>query len=85
MRREVWQNPKSAHELDESQSPLWFLNDKLEHDELKRQLKLKTEVGVTSTILHARGGYIGGYLDEDWFAKMKTVIDYKREPDDHQG
>ncbi len=79
----MWKEPKKEHSLDEAQTPLWFWNDKLEKEELLRQLKLKTEIGVTCTNPHARTnggeGYIGGYLDEQWFDDMKTVLDYKKE------
>ena len=83
MEKEVWQNPKKEHTLDEAQTPLWFWNDKLEKEELQRQLKMQTEVGITCTNPHARTnkgeGYIGGYLDEQWFEDIKTVLDYKKE------
>lgn len=83
MRKDIWQNPKRESSLDEAQTPLWFWNDKLEKEELLRQLKLQSEVGVTCTNPHARTnngeGYIGGYLDEQWFLDMKTVLDYKKE------
>ncbi len=83
MKKEIWANPKNEHSLNESQTPFWFWNDKLEKDEIVRQLKLKTEKGVTCTIPHARSlwgdGYIGGYLDDDWFDKIGAVVNYKRE------
>lgn len=82
MDREIWKNPQAAKELEEAEIPLWFWNDKLEKTELLRQLKMKTEIGVTCTIPHARTnggeGYIGGYLDEDWFDKIDTVVEYKK-------
>ncbi|MFV0528785.1 MAG: glycosyl hydrolase [Lachnospiraceae bacterium] len=82
MDEKIWKDPKAEKSLDYSQSPLWFWNDKLEHEELVRQLEMMTNVGVTSTIPHARGnmgeGYIGGYLDEEWFEKIHTVLKYKR-------
>lgn len=81
MNKEVWSNPKQEKSLDEAQSPLWFWNDKLEKEELLRQLEMKTEIGVTCTNPHARTnkgeGYIGGYLDDQWFENIKTVLDYK--------
>ncbi|HCT92805.1 MAG TPA: hypothetical protein DF613_15710 [Lachnospiraceae bacterium] len=83
MKKEIWKNPFSEKSLDEAQSPLWFWNDKLEKEELLRQLKMKSETGVTSTIPHARTnggeGYIGGYLDEEWFENIRTVLEYKKE------
>ena len=82
MDKEIWKNPGLEKSLDESQAPLWFWNDKLEKEELLRQLKLKTSVGVKCTIPHARmnhgDGYIGGYLDDDWFEKINVVLEYKK-------
>lgn len=82
MDKSVWMNPKSERSLDQSQVPLWFWNDKLEREELIRQLKLKSETGVTCTIPHARTnmgeGYIGDYLGEEWFGNIQTVLEYKK-------
>jgi hypothetical protein len=81
MNKKIWKNPHLEKELDESQVPLWFWNDKLEKEELIRQLEMQTEIGVKSTNPHARTnngqGYIGGYLDDEWFESIQTVIDYK--------
>ncbi len=86
MEKDIWKKPQQEKTLDESQSPLWFWNDKLENEELLRQLKMKTDVGVKCTIPHARmnngDGYIGGYLDEDWFEKTRTVLEYKKANDE---
>ncbi len=86
MKKEIWKNPFPEKSLDEAQSPLWFWNDKLEKEELLRQLKMKSETGVASTIPHARTnggeGYIGGYLDEEWFENVRTVLEYKKEHDE---
>lgn len=86
MDKELWKNPKEFKELDMSQAPLWFWNDKLENEELVRQMKLMSEVGVKCAIPHGRGnqgdGYIGGYLDDDWFDKINTVLEYKKKNDE---
>lgn len=83
MNKEIWKNPKIVRELDEAETPLWFWNAKLEKEELIRQLKLQTEIGVKATNPHARtengAGYCGGYLDEEWFDAMQVVLDYKKE------
>lgn len=83
MNRDVWRNPEKIASLDQSQSPLWFWNDKLENEELLRQLELMSSVGVKSSIPHARTnggeGFIGGYLDEEWFSHIRTVMEYKKE------
>lgn len=82
MKKEIWKNPGKEASLDQAQSPLWFWNDKLEKEELLRQLELKTSVGVKCTIPHARTnggeGFIGGYLDKEWFDHTRTVMEYKK-------
>ncbi len=83
MNREIWKNPEKEAALDQSQNPLWFWNDKLENDELLRQMELMSSVGVKANIPHARTnggeGFIGGYLDEEWFDHIRTVLEYKKE------
>lgn len=83
MNKEIWKNPKMEQSLDEAQVPLWFWNDKLEDQELIRQMELKTGIGVKCTNPHARtnngDGFIGTYLDEEWFHHIQTVLDYKKE------
>ncbi len=83
MNKEIWKQPQEESSLDQAQCPLWFWNDKLEKNEILRQLKMKTEVGVTCTNPHARSnfgeGFIGGYLDEEWFEHIRTVLEYKEE------
>ena len=82
MNKEIWKDPQAYTELEEAEVPLWFWNDKLETDELNRQMDLMASVGVTASNPHARRnggeGYIGDYLGEGWFRDMKTVVDYKK-------
>ena len=82
MERNIWNDPISDPDLDEAEVPLWFWNDKLETDELIRQLKMKTDIGVKCTNPHARtnngDGFIGGYLNDEWFNNIGTVVSYKK-------
>ena len=82
MDEKIWISPKLNPLLDEAETPLWFWNAPLEEEELVRQLKLQTEIGVKATNPHARTegghGYQGGYLDKEWFDVMKIVLDYKK-------
>lgn len=82
MKKEIWINPKQETSLDEAETPLWFWNAELDKEELIRQLKLQTEIGVKATNPHARtengAGYKGGYLDEEWFEAMQVVLNYKK-------
>ncbi len=77
MKKEDFADPKGVLEYNEAQSPLWFWNDRLEKAELEKQLSLMTEKGITCNAPHARTGFEGGYLDQDWMEHMQTVIDYK--------
>lgn len=79
MNKQDFLNPQACRGLDEAQSPFWFWNDKLEDEEILRQLKLMTDAGVTCSTPHARSGYIGDYMTEDWFSHIQKVIDYKKE------
>ena len=54
MNKEIWKDPQAYTELEEAEVPLWFWNDKLETDELNRQMDLMASVGVTASNPHAR-------------------------------
>jgi len=86
MDKKIWENPTDAKFLDQSHVPFWFWNDKLEDEELIRQMKLMTGAGVKGVDPHIRSffgnGYIGRYLGDDYFSNIKTVIDYKMKYDE---
>lgn len=79
MDKKQFQYPQHVKALDEAQSPLWFWNDALTKEELQRQLVLMSKNHVTCNAPHARSGFVGGYLDENWMDAIRTVIDYKKE------
>lgn len=83
MDEKIWKNPETCQALDQSETPFWFWNDRLEDTEILRQLKLMTEAGVTCNMPHGRGmkwgNFTGGYLDEEWMGHIRTVLDYKKE------
>ena len=47
--------------------PFWSWNDKLNKDELVRQVEWMNENGVGGFFMHARGGLKTEYLGNDWF------------------
>ena len=47
--------------------PFWSWNDKLEPDELRRQIGAMQDAGMGGFFMHARGGLETEYLSEDWF------------------
>lgn len=46
--------------------PFWSWNDKLEEDELLRQIALMDEAGIGGFFMHARGGLLTEYMGEEW-------------------
>lgn len=46
--------------------PFWSWNDKLEHNELKRQIQWMHDQGIGGFFMHARGGLKTPYLSKEW-------------------
>jgi len=62
--------------LTEYQSiPFWSWNDKLEEEELRRQIRSMKEAGIGGYFMHARGGLMTEYLGEEWFDATAACID----------
>jgi len=55
--------------------PFWSLNDVLEDDELRRQIKEMDENGFGGFFMHAREGLITPYLSDEWMNKIKICIE----------
>lgn len=50
--------------------PFWSWNDKLENDELVRQIDEMADKGWGGFFMHTRVGLVTEYLSEDWFEKI---------------
>ncbi len=55
--------------------PFWSWNDRLEKEELVKQIELMKESGIEGFFMHARGGLKTEYMGEDWFDCIKACID----------
>lgn len=55
--------------------PFWSWNDKLENEELRRQIRQMKEAGIGGFFMHARGGLKTEYLGEEWFSATKACIE----------
>lgn len=55
--------------------PFWSWNDKLEKEELVRQIELMKESGIEGFFMHARGGLKTEYMGKDWFDCIKACMD----------
>ncbi len=54
--------------------PFWFLNDRLEKEEIDRQLILMKESGVSGFYMHARCG-LDCFGDEGWFNAIAYIVE----------
>lgn len=61
--------------------PFWSWNDRLEKEELVKQIELMKESGIEGFFMHARGGLKTEYMGEDWFDCIKTCMDKADELD----
>lgn len=55
--------------------PFWSWNDKLEPDELRRQIGAMQDAGMGGFFMHARGGLETEYLSEEWFCAVEASVD----------
>jgi hypothetical protein len=55
-------------------APFWFLNEKLDEEELSWQIREMKEKGLSGYVMHARYGLEVPYLSEEWFRKIAHVI-----------
>lgn len=62
-------------EADYRPLPFWSWNDKLDPDELRRQIHLMKQSGVGGYFMHARSGLKTDYLSPDWFDCIRTGIE----------
>ena len=52
-------------------APFWFLNHKLEKDELRRQIGLMKEQNIKAFFLHPRAGLLTPYGSREWFELIR--------------
>lgn len=55
--------------------PFWSWNDRLESEELKRQIKWMAQEGFGGYFMHARSGLETEYLSEEWFTCIRACIE----------
>ena len=55
--------------------PFWSWNNKLDPEELRKQIREMKEVGLGGFIMHARTGLITEYLSEEWFDCVRVCLD----------
>lgn len=59
--------------------PFWFWNGELDYDELEYQIKELKAKGLPGFFIHSRFGLSVEYLSDEWFKRVKFVIEKARE------
>lgn len=54
--------------------PFWSWNDKLEEEELRRQIRNMKDLGMRGFFMHARSGLETEYMSKDWFDCARVCI-----------
>ncbi len=66
---------------DHGSIPFWSWNDKLEDEELRRQIRNMKNLGMRGFFMHARGGLETEYMSDEWFHAVKVCIDEAKKLD----
>ena len=67
----AFMNPAKTYRLQ----AFWSWNDKLEDQELRKQIKAMDDGGWGGFYMHARGGLLTKYFSDDWFNCARICID----------
>ena len=59
--------------------PFWSWNDKLDKEELVRQIDWMHDNGVGGFFMHARGGLTTPYLGKEWFECVEACLKRAKE------
>lgn len=65
------ENPESKYRAH----PFWSWNDKLEPEELRRQIWDMKQAGIGGFFMHARSGLLTEYLSDEWFDCIHTCVE----------
>ena len=68
-------NVIEQHKQDHSCLPFWSWNDRLEQQELRRQIDLMRKAGLGGYFMHARGGLETPYMGDEWMDAVQTGVD----------
>lgn len=60
-------------------APFWFWNDDLKPENLKWQMKEMHDKGISEIVISSRLGIEIDYLSDEWFDRIKTVVQYAQQ------
>ena len=55
--------------------PFWSWNEKLDTEETRRQVGVMDEAGIGGYFMHARGGLLTEYMEDEWFDNVEAASD----------
>jgi len=64
-----------THSLEYGSIPFWSWNDKLDPEELRRQIRVMHDLKMRGFFMHARGGLETEYLSDEWFDCIRACVD----------
>ncbi len=70
MDKQEFKNPDSYYRT----APFWSWNDKLEPEELVRQIRLFKEQGIGGFFMHPRGGMVDHYMGQSFMNAVKACV-----------
>lgn len=77
MDKEFFLNPIT--DPDYSVSGFWFWNDEITDERTKEQLAIMKRISANQPVVHSRFGLQNEYLSQDWFDRIKSVIENCKE------
>jgi len=63
------------HSMEHGSIPFWSWNDRLEPEELRRQLQNMHSINMRGAFMHARTGLDTEYLSEEWYDAVRASIE----------
>lgn len=64
-----------AHAQEYGSIPFWSWNDRLDPEELRRQIRVMHDLKMNGFFMHARGGLETEYLSDEWFDCIRACVD----------
>lgn len=65
----------SSPSVEYRPAPFWSWNDKLDAEELRRQIREMKKTGLGGFFMHARGGLQTAYMSRDWMDCVSACLD----------
>ncbi len=69
----------TKHANEYGSCPFWSWNDKLDEEELIRQIQAMKKAGFKGFFMHARNGLLTEYFSEEWFDCIKRCVKCAKE------